>query len=351
MCGVKPARLAGAAQHRRAGAARRALDPRLARQVGEPQVALARERVVGRERQVQRVVEQVHALDGVVRGRHAVGAERQRELELAGLEPRHDVVGLGERQRQLDGRVALLERRRSRAASAWRRPTRTTPCAGARRAGRRSPRAPTRPRRGCPRIASVWRTSAGRRRSGRMPRTLRSTSVVPASRSSAAICCETADCVNESASAAAGERAVLGDRPEPPACGDVEHQRSLLPGPIQPSFELMGPVLQIGIHSSPPSSVPPPWPPPPPSPPPPPPARPEAGWQIWTGSGSSTSSGARPTSRSASSSRPCRRSSRGGRASRSRARRCWRSSPGGGARRRCARTRRQLLSCLASASC
>src|SRR5215210_5051887 len=36
-----------------------------------------------------------------------------------------------------------------------------------------------------------------------MPRTLRSTSVVPASRSSAAICCDTADCVNESASAAA----------------------------------------------------------------------------------------------------------------------------------------------------
>ena len=52
-------------------------------------------------------------------------------------------------------------------------------------------------------IASAWRTTASPASVRRTPRALRCTSVVPASRSSAAICCETADCVNDSASAAA----------------------------------------------------------------------------------------------------------------------------------------------------
>ena len=43
--------------------------------------------------------------------------------------------------------------------------------------------------------ASVWRTSASPASVRRMPRALRSTSLVPTSRSSAAICCEIADCV------------------------------------------------------------------------------------------------------------------------------------------------------------
>ena len=53
------------------------------------------------------------------------------------------------------------------------------------------------------RIASAWRTSASPASVSRIPRALRWTSVQPASRSSAAICCEMADCVKESASAAA----------------------------------------------------------------------------------------------------------------------------------------------------
>ena len=75
-------------------------------------MALARQRMVGRECEVERVVEQVDALDRAVVGRlDRVGAERQRELELAALQARDGVVGLGERERQLDRRVALLERR------------------------------------------------------------------------------------------------------------------------------------------------------------------------------------------------------------------------------------------------
>src|SRR3954447_14710074 len=53
------------------------------------------------------------------------------------------------------------------------------------------------------RIASAWRTSASPASVSRTPRALRCTSVHPASRSSAAICCEIADCVNDSDSAAA----------------------------------------------------------------------------------------------------------------------------------------------------
>ena len=52
-------------------------------------------------------------------------------------------------------------------------------------------------------MASAWRTSASPASVSRIPRALRWTSEQPASRSSAAICCEMADCVKESASAAA----------------------------------------------------------------------------------------------------------------------------------------------------
>ena len=52
-------------------------------------------------------------------------------------------------------------------------------------------------------IASVWRTSASPASVRRTPRALRCTRTAPASRSSAAICCEIADCVNDSDSAAA----------------------------------------------------------------------------------------------------------------------------------------------------
>ena len=52
-------------------------------------------------------------------------------------------------------------------------------------------------------IVSVWRTIASPASVSLTPRARRCTSVVPASRSSAAICWETADCVNDSASAAA----------------------------------------------------------------------------------------------------------------------------------------------------
>jgi hypothetical protein len=52
----------------------------------------------------------------------------------------------------------------------------------------------------------------------------------PASRSSAAICCETADWVKDSASAAARERAALGDLAQDPHAADVEHQYDLYHG-------------------------------------------------------------------------------------------------------------------------
>ena len=78
-----------------------------------------------------------------------------------------------------------------------------------------------------PRIASVWRTSARPASVRRMPRTLRSTSVVPASRSSAAICCETADWVKERASAAAENEPRWGDLPQDSHAANVKHQQSL----------------------------------------------------------------------------------------------------------------------------
>ena len=54
-----------------------------------------------------------------------------------------------------------------------------------------------------PRMPSAWRTTASPASVSRTPRALRSTSTAPASRSSAAICCEIADWVNDSDSAAA----------------------------------------------------------------------------------------------------------------------------------------------------
>ena len=77
------------------------------------------------------------------------------------------------------------------------------------------------------RIASAWRTSASPASVSRMPRALRWTSVQPASRSSAAICCEMADCVKERASAAARERAADRDLPEHAHTANVKHQRLL----------------------------------------------------------------------------------------------------------------------------
>ena len=53
------------------------------------------------------------------------------------------------------------------------------------------------------RMPSAWRTSASPASVSRTPRALRSTRTAPASRSSAAICWETADWVKESDSAAA----------------------------------------------------------------------------------------------------------------------------------------------------
>ena len=150
-----------------------------------------------------------------------------REVQLAALELRLGVLGLAERHRQLDRRVLGAELARSPAASASRRPTRRRPSAGARRAGRRSPRARPPPRRGGRGSASAWRTSASPASVSRTPRALRCTRMVPVSRSSAAICCETADCVKERASAAAEKEPLDGDLAEDAHAADVEHQRSL----------------------------------------------------------------------------------------------------------------------------
>ena len=250
MRGAKPAPLAGAPQHRRAGAVRRADDPRVAGEVGEAQVALVRQRVLGREREVERVVEQVHALDRAVArasgrrrasndsasssspllscGSASSGSASASDSSTAGWRCLNVAIASGISVAPADSNEAIRRRPPRRPAIAS-----SSASASAR----------------LPRIASVWRTSARPASVSRMPRTLRSTSVVPASRSSAAICCETADCVNESASAAAENE---------PWCATSRRTRmrrtssisAAYTGPLERSFELMG-GRQIGIHSLP----------------------------------------------------------------------------------------------------
>ena len=66
--------------------------------------------MVAGEREVERVVDQVHVLDRVAgRDRDVVGVEGERDLQLTALELGQRVHRLGQRERQLDGGVAPAE--------------------------------------------------------------------------------------------------------------------------------------------------------------------------------------------------------------------------------------------------
>ena len=179
-------------------------DPRLVRHVGQAQAPALGQRVVGGQHEVVRVVDQVEGLERLASATRAAARSR---------------------------RSARGRSRRS-AAAPWPRPARTRPCSAPRRGGARGrpprraapawrPRSGSRPaaaaRRAGPasaassssassirhRIASVCATRARPASVRRTPRAPRSSRVVPVSRSSAATCCEMADWVNDSDSAAA----------------------------------------------------------------------------------------------------------------------------------------------------
>ena len=150
--------------------------------------------------------------------------EQQREVELAGAQPRRDLLRLALGQRQLD--VGWRPgSSRSRAASAWPRRWGRRPSAGGRRAGRRSPpsaasAASSRARMpsACP--TSVWpaavrlhaRAGGARAGSSRFrPRASRSAGRSPTA-------CRRAP------AAAAGERAAVGDLLEDLQAGHVKHK-------------------------------------------------------------------------------------------------------------------------------
>ena len=127
----------------------------------------------------------------------------QREVELAGLQPREQplqvVVDDGQRHLGMAAPEAR-ERRRHERRERGREAAEAQP---RRAGGRRSPRAPARRRRAARRSRSRAGSARGRPRSARPGRVPRSTSGSPTSRSSAATCWLTADCVSVSASAAA----------------------------------------------------------------------------------------------------------------------------------------------------
>src|SRR5215210_3149406 len=87
-----------------------------------------------------------------------------------------------------------------------------------------------------------------------MPRTLRSTSVVPASRSSAAICWEAADWVKESASAAAENepRWATSRRTRMRRTSSISITYT---DPVKASFELMEPVRHIALTDQAPAAL------------------------------------------------------------------------------------------------
>ena len=155
------------------------------------------------------------------------GIEPEREVDLAAAQQRGRVLGLGHDQRQLDAGVLGAEggdRERHQRRGGGLEGGQAQ--AAAAQAGDRLQLglglAESRAR-----IASAWRTSASPASVSRIPRALRWTSVQPASRSSAAICCEMADCVKERDSAAALNEPRTRDLPEHPHAANVEHQKNL----------------------------------------------------------------------------------------------------------------------------
>ena len=123
-----------------------------------------------------------------------VEVDGEREVEPALAQPRRrSRSGLACPTVSSIAGMAARGRRRPRAAARSRPRSRTRPSAGARAAGRRAPRAPPRRPRARSRISSACSTSVWPASVSTTPRARRSSSRVPASRSSAAICCETAD--------------------------------------------------------------------------------------------------------------------------------------------------------------
>ena len=178
-----------------------------------------------------RVVEQVHALDPVVLGdADAVGAERERELELAALELRERVGGLGERERQLDRGVALLEggdrERHQRRADRLEGGHAQAPAAQA------GDRLELRLRLG---EAAEDRVGVADERAARVGEPDAAHAALDERRAGLAL--ERGDLLRDGGLrerervGGGGERAVLGDLPEDPHAAHVEHQRSLYPTP------------------------------------------------------------------------------------------------------------------------
>ena len=202
--GSKPASRQARCMIRRQPPAVAGGDPGLLGQVGQRHPAALGERVPAGQDRLVGVVEQVES----ARGRRRAGRARPRGRRRArGRRRRH----AGARRPRRARPPASTARRGGgargtrppRAVPASRRRSGTRSAAGARRAGPASAASSSSAESMRARIASAWPTSARPASVRRTPRRPRSTSWVPVSRSSAATCCDIADCVKLSASAAA----------------------------------------------------------------------------------------------------------------------------------------------------
>ena len=153
--------------------------------------------------------------------------DAERHVGLAGAQHREALVGLARAAASARCRGARRGSARSRAGSASRprSGTRRRACGPTRRPEIASSSASASSSRA--RITSACSTSARPASVMRTPRAPRSTSVVPASRSSAAICCEIGGLRVGERFGGGGERAARGDLSEHLHSADVEHEQSL----------------------------------------------------------------------------------------------------------------------------
>jgi hypothetical protein len=152
--------------------------------------------------EVHRVVEEVDELDPLGHDGALHGAFGEGQIQIARAQARDRVVGLLEGQGELHGRMPAAELRDRQRHDARARRLERRPSAGAPRAGRDGLELGF----GFGQAGEDrFRVAHDRFPGLREPHAaaLRSTRTAPASRSRAAICCETADWVKESASAAA----------------------------------------------------------------------------------------------------------------------------------------------------
>ena len=90
----------------------RGLHPVLVAEIGQRQRRLAGERVLGGQRHQHRILEQqMRPEPGAVPLARARELEQQRQVELAGAQPRRDLLGFALGERERDVRVALAEHR------------------------------------------------------------------------------------------------------------------------------------------------------------------------------------------------------------------------------------------------